>query len=49
MIDGTLAFWLIHLFLGVVVPVLALTGCCRRDEERAAQKKEASSEPKFIF
>ncbi len=48
MIEGTLAFWLIHLFLGVVVPVLALTGCCRRDEERAAQK-ETNTDPKFIF
>jgi hypothetical protein len=25
-------FWLIHLFVGVVLPFLVLTGCCREDE-----------------
>ncbi|MBI5957331.1 MAG: hypothetical protein HY866_01255 [Chloroflexi bacterium] len=31
--DDVLMFWMIHLFLGILVPVLVLTGCCRRDEE----------------
>jgi hypothetical protein len=26
-------FWLIHLFLGVILPVMVLVGCCRRGEE----------------
>ena len=30
--NDILMFWMIHLFLGILIPVLVLTGCCRRDE-----------------
>ncbi len=33
-------FWFIHLALGVLVPILALSGCCRREEEQAQKQKE---------
>jgi hypothetical protein len=29
-------FWLIHLFVGVILPILVLTGCCREDEASAS-------------
>jgi len=29
----TAAFWLIHLFIGVVLPAMAYWGCCREQEE----------------
>jgi len=38
-------FWLIHLFLGVVLPVMALVGCCRRDEE---EKTAVDATAEFI-
>ena len=28
-------FWLIHLFIGVVVPVMAFMGCCKEQDETA--------------
>ncbi len=36
MSEEVLMFWLIHLFLGIIVPVLMLTGCCRENEKEAA-------------
>jgi hypothetical protein len=35
-------FWFIHLALGVLVPILALSGCCRREEEQRLKEKEAA-------
>lgn len=34
--EDVMMFWLIHLFLGIIVPVLMLTGCCREDEKTTA-------------
>ncbi len=39
MSQDVMIFWLIHLVIGVVVPVLSLTGCCRREEEAQAAHK----------
>jgi hypothetical protein len=38
-------FWLIHLFIGLILPVMALVGCCRRDEE---EKTAADSTAEFL-
>ena len=40
--DDVFMFWFIHLALGILVPILALTGCCRREEEKQLKEKEAS-------
>lgn len=29
MITDVTFFWLIHLFIGIIVPILAYSGCCR--------------------
>lgn len=39
--DDMFMFWFIHIILGIVVPILALTGCCRREEEKMAQEPGA--------
>ena len=26
-------FWLIHFFIGIVIPVMAFRGCCREREQ----------------
>jgi len=38
-------FWMIHLFLGVILPFMALVGCCRRGEE---EKAAADATAEFI-
>ena len=38
--DDMFMFWFIHLALGVLVPILAVTGCCRREEEQMKMEKE---------
>jgi hypothetical protein len=35
--NDVLMFWMVHLFLGILVPVLVLTGCCRQKEEETAE------------
>lgn len=37
--DDTFMFWFIHIALGILVPILALSGCCRREEELQEQKE----------
>ncbi len=39
MSQDVMIFWLIHIVIGIVVPVLALTGCCRREEEAQEAQK----------
>jgi hypothetical protein len=34
----TTVFWLIHLFLGVVLPIFVFTGCCRKEIEQEQAK-----------
>jgi hypothetical protein len=38
--DDVFMFWFIHLALGVVLPILAVTGCCRREEEQQMKEKQ---------
>lgn len=38
--DDTFMFWFIHIALGVLVPILALSGCCRREEEQEMKERE---------
>ncbi len=40
MSQDVMIFWLIHVVIGVVVPVLALTGCCRREEEKETAQQQ---------
>lgn len=44
--DEVVMFWLIHLFLGLIVPFLALSGCCRRGEE---EQQAVDSTNEFMF
>lgn len=34
-----LIFWLIHLFIGIMLPALAYMGCCRRETEQEKREK----------
>ncbi len=34
-------FWLIHLFVGLVLPIFVFTGCCRQELEK--EEKEPLS------
>ncbi len=45
MSQDVMIFWLIHIVIGIVVPVLALTGCCRREEEAQEAHKVARRTP----
>lgn len=38
--DDMFMFWFIHIALGLLVPILALSGCCRREEEMKQKQKE---------
>lgn len=38
--DEMFMFWFIHIMLGLIVPILALTGCCRREEEQMAREQQ---------
>lgn len=29
-------FWLIHLFIGIALPVMTFLGCCKEEEEAGA-------------
>lgn len=40
MIDNETMFWLIHLFVGIILPFMVLTGCCR---ERETEQVNADS------
>lgn len=39
--DNVTVFWLIHLFLGIVFPILVYTGCCGLD--KVTRPKETES------
>jgi len=43
MIDNETMFWLIHLFVGIILPFMVLTGCCRESE---SEQVKAESNPK---
>ena len=45
MSQDVMIFWLIHIVIGIVVPVLALTGCCRREEETEEARKVTRRAP----
>ena len=42
--DEMFMFWFIHIALGLLVPVLAVTGCCRREEEQLLKEKQSVAE-----
>ncbi len=44
--DDMFMFWFIHLALGLLVPILALTGCCRREEEQQMKEKNSVANQK---
>jgi hypothetical protein len=35
-------FWLCHLFLGIVLPILVYTGCCRNELEEERERAAAA-------
>jgi hypothetical protein len=35
MAEEEMVFWLIHIFIGLLLPFLILSGCCREEEEQA--------------
>lgn len=39
--EEVLLFWLIHLFIGIVLPALAYFGCCKGEDEQAQKKAQA--------
>jgi len=44
MSEDVLVFWLIHLFIGLILPVMAYFGCCRYDNDQEQLKKTQQSE-----
>ena len=42
MIGNETMFWLIHLFVGIILPFMVLSGCCR---ERETEHAKAQSNP----
>ena len=45
MIGDETTFWLIHIFIGLLLPFLVLSGCCRNDME---EKSDVASEDKIV-
>lgn len=43
--EEVVMFWFIHLVLGIVLPFLALSGCCRRD---ASEPVPVDATSKFL-
>jgi hypothetical protein len=33
-------FWLIHIFIGLMLPFFMFSGCCRRQEEEEAKQND---------
>ena len=44
--EEVLLFWLIHLFIGIVLPILAYSGCCKREDEQAQKKAQLLDQPR---
>ena len=42
--DDLFMFWFIHIALGILVPILALSGCCRREEEQAQEREPVANQ-----
>lgn len=32
--NAVTAFWLVHIFIGIIVPIFTYTGCCNRSESK---------------
>lgn len=40
MTTEVLIFWLIHLFIGIVLPILVYTGCCQEKPEQKSAEQQ---------